>query len=151
MSSDCRLAAWHEAGHAAAISEVSGRVGGLELYGHGSGMTTTRDTFFRSLFVGSCYSRSDILLVGIAGCLAESWICHDSVESLLATQFFGNGRGDGDHVYEALEGDPLRQWIHKTERLISSLDREIQALAQLLEDQGRVDGDDARAILSGRY
>lgn len=151
MSSNRELAAWHEAGHASAIKEVSALNGVVEIGDHGNGLTKIRSSWGWNLFVGSFHTREDALTVGIAGCLAESWICRSSVQDLLEAQTFGNGWGEGDGVWETLNGDPLDRWIRKTERLIRGTKREIEVLAEALYEHGRVDGDDARAILSGRY
>lgn len=153
MASNRELAAWHEAGHAVAMKEVDGLNGDVEVNSHGGGLTRERRSWGWNMFVGEMRGRSDLLMVSIAGPLVESWICRNSVAEILAIQSSRNGeRGlDGDRVAVYLEGDPLDYWVHKTLRLIGGYERHIEALAEALYVHGRVDGDEARAILSGRY
>jgi hypothetical protein len=152
MSKNRELAAWHEAGHAAAMKEAGGLNGDVWVNSHGGGLTRERRSWGWNMFVGEVRGRSDNLMVSIAGPLVESWVCRDSVAEILAVQSSSGGRRglDGDRVAHYLQGDSLDYWIHKTERLIRGYSRRIEALASVLYDADCVSGDEAKAILSGR-
>lgn len=144
------LIALHESGHAAAMREVGALNGTVELNGHG-GSTSDRDSWGWNLFIGSVRTRGDELMVAIAGPLVQSWYCRDSFEELLAGQTGFDGEGDGDRVLAALEGDPLDHWVRKTQRLLRGCANRIEELADVLCERGRLEGDEAKAILAGRW
>lgn len=146
------LAAWHEAGHAAAMKEVGGLNGDVWVNSHGAGLTRERRSWGWNMFVGEVRGRSDNLMVSIAGPLVESWVCRNSVAEILAVQSSSDGRRglDGDRVAAYLRDEPLSYWVRKTERLIRGYKRRIEALAEVLYDVDRISGDEAKAILSGR-
>jgi hypothetical protein len=153
MASQRELAAWHEAGHAAAMKEVSALNGDVWVNSHWGGLTRERRSLGWNMFVGESRGRSDALRVSIAGPLVESWVCRDSVADILAVQSSPGGRRwlDGDRVAAWLEGEPLSHWVRKTERLLRGCEKPIEKLAEVLYDHGWADGDEAKQILSGRY
>lgn len=152
MPSQRELAAVHESGHAVAVMELSALNGPVEIGAHGSGMTYVRDSWDWKMFVGELRGREDFLLAAISGPLVESWHCSDSVEDCLMQQTSPNGGSelDGDRVWALLNGDSLSHWVRKTEKLLRGYERRMERLADALLDTGWVDGDTARAILSGR-
>lgn len=139
------IAAWHEAGHAAALKAMGELNGRVMIDGHGNGGTQRR----HSLFFGTTLRRKDDLKWTIAGPLVDAQVTRTSVERVLQSQTFG-GDGDGDWVNRLLGNDSLDHWVGKTKRLISGYDRGIKDLAEALLDTGSVDGRTAAAILNGR-
>lgn len=138
--------AWHEAGHAAAIKALGELNGTVELHGHGSGVTYYR----HSLFFGTTVTRGDYLQICIAGSLVESRHSRYGIKALLDSQTGWGGKGDGDKVFALLHGDSLDHWIRKTDRLLRGYGRELNDLADALDECGSLSGRDASAILSGR-
>lgn len=153
MPSQRELAAVHESGHAVAVMELSALNGPVEIGAHGSGLTHVSNSWGWKMFVGELRGREDFLLAAISGPLVESWYCADSVEDVLRQQTSPNGdRGlDGDRVWALLGSDSLGHWVRRTEKLLSGYGMRMERLADALLDSGWVDGDVARAILSGRY
>lgn len=125
------------------MGELNGTV---SINGHGGGFTANR----HSLLFGTTLARADDLRWTIAGPLVHARVTRESVDRVLESQTFGDGRGDGDHVLRLLGRDSLSYWVRKTQRLIRGFDRGIKDVAEALLDCGALSGREAVAILSGR-
>lgn len=139
------LAAFHEAGHAAALHAMNERIGVVSINGYGGGVTHRR----HSLWLGTTLRRGDVLRVAIAGPLIESKHGRSRFEATIQYGYWNGHATDGELINKSLNGDSLGKWEGKTKRLLWGYGREIGDLAQALLDCGEINGDHARQILRG--